>query len=144
MEEAKKVLISIKGAPGITHGPDDYFELTTDGRYLSKDGISEFSYLEYSHNIDDSLLTTFAVEKDKVVLRRDDGISGELIFSKDQKYHCLYDTPFGSVMLGIDTLEVSNNMNDDGGHLEILYNIEIDNVHVGQNLYQIDIRSLPQ
>jgi len=144
MNDMKKVLISIKGLPVFSTSDDDAFELMTDGEYITKDGISTFSYMESSLTGQDGMLTTFDVENDRVVLRRGDGLSGDMIFSKEQKHHFLYDTPFGSVMLGIDTHDITNNMNDDGGNLEIRYDIEVDNVSVSQNLFKINIRSCPQ
>ena len=145
MKDTKKVFISIKGLPvfGSTED-DDAFELMTDGEYLQEDGISTFSYVESTLTGNDGQLTTFDVEPDRVVLRRGDGLSGDMIFSENQKHHFLYDTPFGSVMLGIDTHSITKNMSDDGGNLEIRYDIEVDNVAVSQNLFKIDIRSLSQ
>jgi len=116
----------------------------TDGEYGKKDGIATFSYVESALTGQDGLLTTFDVEQDRVVLRRGDGMSGDMIFSENQKHHFLYDTPFGSVMLGIDTHSITTNMSDDGGNLEIRYDIEVDNVSVSQNLFKINIRSFPQ
>ena len=144
MKDMKKVLISIKGLPLFATSDDDAFELMTDGEYLKEDGISTFSYIESSLTGQEGLMTTFDVENDRVVLRRGDGLSGDMIFSENQKHHFLYDTPFGSIMLGIDTHSIVNNMNDDGGNLEIRYDIEVDNVSVSQNLFKINIRSCPQ
>jgi len=144
MNDMKKVLISIKGLPLLADSEDNAFELMTDGEYSRTDGVSTFSYIESSLTGLDGLLTTFDVEPDRVVLRRGDGLSGDMIFSEAQKHHFLYDTPFGSVMLGIDTHSITKNMSDDGGNLEIRYDIEVDNVAVSQNLFKIDIRSVPQ
>ena len=144
MKDMKKVLISIKGLPVFAASDDDAFELMTDGEYAKQDGISTFSYVESTLTGQDGLLTTFDVEKDRVILKRGDGMSGDMIFSENQKHHFLYDTPFGSVMLGIDTHSITTNMSDDGGNLEIRYDIEVDNVSVSQNLFKINIRSCPQ
>jgi len=144
MEDMKKVMISIKGLPVFAANEDDAFELMTDGEYLQKDGKSTFSYVESLLTGNDGLLTTFDVEQDQVVLRRGDGSGGDMIFRENQKHHFLYDTPFGSIMLGIDTHSIKTNMGDDGGNLEIRYDIEVDNVSVSQNLFKINIRSFPQ
>ena len=144
MKDTKKVMISIKGLPVFATSDDDAFELMTDGEYLQEGGLSTFSYIESSLTGQDGMLTTFDIEKDRVTLRRGDGLSGDMIFSENQKHHFLYDTPFGSVMLGIDTHSIKNNMNDDGGNLEIRYDIEVDNVSVSQNLFKINIKSCPQ
>ena len=144
MKDMKKVLISIKGLPVLADSEDNAFELMTDGEYLQQDGVSTFSYFESVLTGLDGMQTTFNVEPDRVVLRRGDGLSGDMIFSENQKHHFLYDTPFGSVMLGIDTHSITKNMRDDGGNLEIRYDIEVDNVAVSQNLFKINIRSQPQ
>ena len=144
MNDMKKVLISIKGLPVFAASDDEAFELMTDGEYSQQDGISTFSYMESMLTGQEGLLTTFNVEPDRVVLTRSDGVSGDMIFSENQKQHFLYDTPFGSVMLGIDTHSITKNMSDDGGNLEIRYDIEVDNVSVSQNLFKINIRSLSQ
>jgi len=144
MKDMKKVFISIKGLPVFSSNEDDAFELMTDGEYMQDGGFSTFSYIESTLTGQDGQITTFDVEKDRVVLRRGDGMTGDMIFSEDQKHHFLYDTPFGSVMLGIDTHSITKNMDDDGGNLEIRYDIEVDNVSVSQNLFKINIRSTPQ
>ena len=142
--EAKRVLISIKGSPVLAESDDDAFELTTDGEYSRKDGLSTFSYIESTLTGLDYLLTTFDVENDRVILKRSDGVSGDMIFSEKQKHHFLCDTPFGSIMMGIDTHSIKKNMYDDGGSIEIRYDIEVDNISVSQNLFKIDIKSFPQ
>jgi uncharacterized beta-barrel protein YwiB (DUF1934 family) len=144
MNNKKKVMISIKGLPIFSTNDDDAFELMTDGEYVQEDGLSSFSYEESMLTGVAGQLTTFDVEQDRVVLRRGDGLSGDMIFSEKQKHHFLYDTPFGSVMLGVDTHRITKNMSDDGGSLEIRYDIEVDNVSVSQNLFKINIRSCPQ
>jgi len=137
-------MISIKGSPAMPGCEDDGFELMTDGEYSSEGGVSTFSYIESELTGLDGLLTTFNVEPDCVILSRGDGYTGDMIFSEKQKHHFLYDTPFGSIMMGIDTHSIKRNLRDDGGSLEIRYDIEVDNVSVSQNLFKINIRSLPQ
>ena len=141
MKDMKKVFISIKGLPVFAASDDDAFELMTDGEYMTEDGKSTFSYVDSTLTGQDGMLTTFDVESDRVVLRRGDGMGGDMIFSENQKHHFLYDTPFGSIMLGIDTHSITKNMYDDGGSLEIRYDIEVDNISVSQNLFKINISS---
>lgn len=146
IDEMKKVLISIKGLPVFAESDDEAFELTTDGEYLKTDEFSTLRYIENSMTglSGEDLLTTFDIEHDRVVLRRGDDMTGDMIFSESQKHHFLYETPFGMVMMGIDTHSIKKNMNDEGGNIEIRYDIEVDNVAVSRNLFQINIKSLPQ
>ena len=137
-------MISIKGAPALADSDEEGFELMTDGEYSRKDGISTFSYVESELTGLDGLLTTFDVEPGRVVMRRGGGLSGDMIFSEKQKHHFLYETPFGAITMGIDTHSIIENMRDDGGSLEIRYDIEVDNISVSQNLFKIDVRTIPQ
>lgn len=140
----RRAMISIKGLPALPEGNEESFELMTDGEYSREDGISTFSYIESELTGFSGLLTTFNVEPDRVILTRGGGASGDMIFSEKQKHHFLYDTPFGSIMMGIDTHSIKKDMRDEGGSLEIRYDIEVDNVSVSQNLFKIDIRTFPQ
>jgi len=140
----RKAMISIKGSPVPTEGDNESYELMTDGEYVREDGISTFSYVESELTGMAGLLTTFNVEPDRVVLRRGDGLNGDMIFSEKQKHHFLYETPFGSILMGIDTHSIKKNLRDDGGNLEIRYDIEVDNVSVSKNLFQISIRTCAQ
>jgi len=144
MQNMKKVMISIKGTPVPTEDDNETFELMTDGEYMHENGVSMFRYEESELTGINGMLTTFNVEPDRVVLSRGGGTTGDMIFSENQKHHFLYDTPFGSILMGIDTHSISEDMRDDGGSLEIRYDVEVDNVSVSRNLFQIDIRTFPQ
>ena len=142
----KKVMISIKGTPvpADNENVSESFELMTDGEYSSEGDTSTFRYFESELTGLDGMLTTFNVEPDRVILSRGNGMSGDMIFSEKQKHHFLYDTPFGSILMGIDTHSIKKNMRDDGGSLEIRYDIEVDNVSVSKNLFEINIREFSQ
>lgn len=137
----RNVTISIKGTQTTAGADEDAFELMTDGEYSRENGISTISYLEGQLSGFEGLLTTFSVESDRVVLRRGDPSNADMIFSEDQKHHFMYETPYGAITMGIDTRSIVNNMRDDGGHLEIRYNIEVDSVSISSNLFLIDIVS---
>ena len=137
----KRAIISIKGSPAVFDSDDEGFELLTDGEYCNKNGISTFNYVESELTGLDGLLTTFKIEHDRVVLNRGGIDFDEMIFSETQKHHFLYETPYGAITMGIDTHSIKKDMSDDGGNLEIRYDIEVDNITVSQNLFQINIRT---
>jgi uncharacterized beta-barrel protein YwiB (DUF1934 family) len=91
--EMKKVTISIIGSVAPPNDSGDSFELMTDGEYSTQNGCSAFSYVESELTGFNGTLTTFAVEQDRVVLRRAGGQSSDMVFSENQKHHFLYDTP---------------------------------------------------
>lgn len=142
--DIKNVFISIKGLPVYSIDDNDAFELMTDGEYYHSDNMSAFSYIESALTGIDGMLTTFEVKPGRIVLKRGDEFAGDMIFDEKEKQHFLYDTPYGSVLMGIDTHSITNCMNANGGNLEIRYDIEVDNVAISQNLFKINIKSMPQ
>jgi uncharacterized beta-barrel protein YwiB (DUF1934 family) len=144
VKNKKQVMISIKGLPFFSDNEEDAYELLTDGEYLQTENTSTFSYYESGLTGLGGVLTTFNVENDSITLCRGDGSAGDMIFSENQKHHFLYNTPVGAVMLGIDTHKITKDINDDGGNIEIRYDIEVDNITVSKNMFKINIRSLPQ
>ena len=137
----KRAIISIKGSPAIFESDDESFELLTDGEYCNKNGISTFNYVESELTGLDGFLTTFKIEQDRVVLKRGGIDCEDMIFAENQKHHFLYETPYGAITMGIDTHSIKKNMSENGGSLEIRYDIEVDNITVSQNLFQINIRT---
>ena len=137
----KKVTISIIGSQTVPGSDEDAFELITDGEYKRENGVSTFSYVESELTGYNGFQAIFNVEPDRVVLQRGGGAIGDMIFSEKQKHHFLYETPFGSITMGIFTRSIKKNMRDDGGDLEIRYNIEVDNVAVSCNSFKIGIKS---
>jgi uncharacterized beta-barrel protein YwiB (DUF1934 family) len=140
----KRAFISIKGTPVHSDYDEEAFELITDGEYTVMGDFSSFSYMESDLTGTDGTLTTFNVEPDRVTLSRGSGLVGDMIFSESQKHHFLYETPMGSILMGIDTHSIKQEMTDDGGSLEIRYDIEVDNVFVSRNLFEINVRTQPQ
>ena len=140
----KKVAISIKGSPLSQEKENEGFELMTDGEYMQKNGIQTFSYVESELTGLAGLLTTFSVEPNRVVLTRGDGRNGDMVFSEESKHPFLFNTPNGSVTMVIDTHSIKKEFQDDGGCLEIRYDLEVDNVAVSKNLFRVDIRAFQQ
>ncbi len=136
----KKVLISIKGFQSAQHSDEESFELVTDGEYNLNDGIVEFSYMESELTGYAGMKTSFVVEPDRVVLTRAGGLNGEMIFTEGRKHHFVYETTYGSLTMGVDTQSITQELNADGGNLEIHYAIDVDNIVMSRNSFKINVK----
>lgn len=139
----KNVLISIKGFQSTqqtAETDEESFELVTDGEYSMDNGIVDFSYMESELTGYAGTKTSFHVEPDRVVLNRAGGLNGEMIFSEGRKHHFVYETPYGSLTMGIDTQSIVKDLNDEGGNLEIHYIIDVDNVMMSRNSFKISVK----
>jgi uncharacterized beta-barrel protein YwiB (DUF1934 family) len=136
----KRVLISIKGFQSAQDADEESFELVTDGEYSLEGGVAEFSYMESELTGFAGTRTSFVIEPDRVVLNRASGTGGEMIFSEGKKHHFVYETAYGSLMMGIDTQSIRKDMDENGGDLEIHYVIDIDNVVMSRNTFKINVK----
>jgi uncharacterized beta-barrel protein YwiB (DUF1934 family) len=84
--------------------------------------------------------TSFLVAPDRVILSRADGLKGEMIFSEEQKHHFVYETPYGSLLMGLDTQSIVHSMSESGGNLEIHYVIDVDNVTLSRNSLVVNVK----
>ena len=141
----KDVIISIKGKQSYDALDQDTIELVTAGR-LTSHGTDGYllSYEESELTGLEGTRTTFRVQGDKVSMIRTGTVCSQMIFELGRKHTALYQTPFGSMEVGISAKEIDVGLSDHGGHLNIDYAIEIDHAMAGRNQFLIDVREASQ
>ena len=63
-----------------------------------------------------------------------------MVFREGTKNTFLYDTPFGSATMGLDTHRIHSTMGPRGGEMEIDYVVDFDHAVVGRNKFRINVR----
>mgnify|MGYP004716824721 CR=1 FL=1 len=84
-------------------------------------------------------LTTFRIAPDRITLLREGTINSEMIFEEGQKHSSLYETPFGGLMLGVNTDRAKARIGEGGGSLSIRYALEADSQLIGENAFEIQV-----
>jgi len=137
----KHVVISIKAFQSLGDAEDrESFELVTDGEYEHLGDRAELSYIESELTGFAGLKTTFFVEPDRVILSRGSGAQCDMIFCLGKKHHFLYETGYGSILMGLDTHSIEQNLTPDGGTLEIHYTLDFNNMFLSRNSFRIQVR----
>ena len=115
-------------------------ELVTEGR-LEQDGNSyTLSYQESELTGLEGTLTTFQVEPDRVTLLRVGEFNSQMVFQEGRRHLAMYNTPYGSMTIGVNTRHLQADLTECGGDIEIDYAIEIDHTVAGRNVFQINVR----
>ncbi len=135
----KDVIISIKGTQ-TTEDDSDAYELVTDGTYSFSDSSCQFTYMESELTGLDGTKTTFQINNDQVMLTREGSFNSQMVFEKGKKHYFLYETPYGSTTMGINTHKFSSGLSENGGNIELSYAVDLDNVILGKNNFEINIR----
>lgn len=136
----KDVIISIFGLQNLNGDSSDDVEFVTDGRYSFENGKAEFSYLESELTGMQGTRTTFTVSPEEVVITRDGSVNMQMVFREGQKHYFMYETPFGSLTMGVDTMSILDSMGESGGRLEVKYMIDMEHSVVSRNQFRINVR----
>jgi uncharacterized beta-barrel protein YwiB (DUF1934 family) len=63
-----------------------------------------------------------------------------MVFCEGKKNTFLYETPYGSATMGLDTHKINFSMGPKGGDMEIDYIVDFDHTMVGRNSFRINVR----
>lgn len=134
-------LITLVGRQNID-GDDDTFELTTMGRYIKKDDKYYISYEGSELTGYEDTTTTLKIKDGYVSMIRFGKTSTQMVFEKEKKYVGYYETPFGSLSVGVTTNSMTVDINDEGGELELDYMVELNNSLPTHNGLHLKIRKV--
>ena len=136
----KEVVISIKGIQKYEGALPDVVELVTEGR-LAREGDSyTLSYQESELTGLDGTLTTIQVDGEQVTLMRVGEFNSQLVFQEGRRHLSVYNTPYGAMSVGVHTRHLLAELNDQGGDIEVDYEIEVDHAMAGRNIFRINVK----
>ena len=138
MENAIDVIISISGLQDA--GTPDNIEFVTCGNYCFEKGCIRISYQESELTGLEGTQTTITVTPEGVFLTREGTMTTCMKFIEGQRDSFLYDTPFGSATMTIDTNRIRTAFSPHGGVMEIDYVIDIDHSLVNRSKFRLNVR----
>lgn len=134
----KEVLVSVEGIQFDVEG-NEPIVLVAPGNYYLK---NEKHYILYEELDEDGTKTknTIKIGKDMVDIMRKGPASSHMVFEKGKEHLTYYDTPYGSMLMGIDTSKVAfQEVNDGKMELEVDYALSIDGKHMSDCNIKITI-----
>ena len=76
----------------------------------------------------------------KVVMSRSGSVSSNLIVELGKKHHCVYGTPYGDFMVGVNANYIHSDLGDNGGKLDFRYVIDVNSSYVGDFDISIEVK----
>ena len=135
------VILSIQGRQTYEGQEPELIELVTEGTLDYRDGAWEIIYEESALTGLEGVTTTFRVEPEKVSLDRHGQLSSHMVFQLGVSHESLYQVPFGALLVTVQATRVVFDLVPDGGFLDLVYNIAIENAQAGVIDYHLDIRA---
>ena len=135
------VVLNVRGRQSYDGQEPDVIELVTEGTMAFTDGGWDISYEETELTGMPGVTTTFRVEPGKVTLRRTGKLRSEMVFQEGVRHETLYQLDFGALLMTVTAKMVFFDIVSDGGVIDLVYDIEIENSAAGTVDYHLDIRA---
>lgn len=137
-----QVVITIEGsqADALEQQPDELVQFSTDGEYTCVDGCGMFTYPESELTGMAGTRTTITFTPDSAVLKRSGTVTSRMVFSPGARNAFLYQTPYGTSTVGLETQHYRSTLGEHGGVLELLYVVDFDHACANRNQLKITVR----
>ena len=135
------VVLSITGRQAYGNQPPETIELVTEGTMTYRDGGWDISYEESELTGMEGVTTLFRVEPGVVTLSRVGKLNSTMIFRERVPHDSLYQMEFGTLLLTINATRVYYDIVPDGGTIDLVYEICIENTEAGVIDYHLDNRA---
>lgn len=137
----KKAQIKIKGIQ-VNGRTDDMVELVTEGKYKKDKNGYTLSYEESQVTGMEGTLTTISANCDSVTIVRQGTVNNQFEFVKGKLMKSYYETPYGAFLMSVTTKLMEVELNDEGGSLKVVYNLDINGVGTGRNNLSLSVKTL--
>ena len=135
------VVLSIRGRQSYDGHEPEVIELVTEGTMELRNGGWDISYEESELTGLEGVTTVFRVEPGKVTLARTGRLNSQMVFQQGVSHDSLYQTDFGALLLTVQATSVYYDIVPDGGFIDLVYDISIENTEAGVIDYHLDIRA---
>lgn len=138
----KDVVIAIRGLQFMEGDSDDEIETLQRGQYYEKNGSRFLVFDEYMEGFKEPAKNVMRFKNNEMTLTKRGLINVQLDFEEGKKNLTSYRTPFGVIMLGVDTRKVCVEEKEDELTLHIDYVLEADYQFVADCQISVCARSV--
>ena len=135
----QEVVLSIRGRQSYADQEPEIIELVTVGT-LEKTTLGwDLQYQETDLTGLEGVTTTFRVENSKITLIRTGKLNSQMVFQEGVVHDSLYQMEFGALMLTVCASKVSAELSGEGGVIDLVYTIEIEQTAAGMIDYHLEV-----
>ena len=136
------VVLSVRGVQRYEDQEPEIIELTTEGTMERQKEVWVLSYEESDLTGLAGVTTAFRVGPRGVVLKRTGKLENQMIFMEGRRHESLYRIDIGALMIAVQATKVESHVSDQGGTVDIHYNIEIEDTAMGTMEYHLTVNPI--
>ena len=136
------VVLSVRGVQRYEDQEPEIIELTTEGTMERQKEVWVLSYEESDLTGLAGVTTAFRVGPRGVVLKRTGKLQNQMIFMEGRRHESLYQLDIGALMITVKATSVKSAVTEQGGTVDIYYNIEIEDTAMGTMEYHLTVNPI--
>lgn len=140
---SKKHIASIIGKQEV-YDQKDEIHLCVPCVYKIEKDFKYIYYEEYENNNPKSKSSsTLQIFNSGLVILTRCGINNfKLTLEKNKRHQCLYETEFGNLIIGVYTNDISNNLSELGGNINLSYSLDVNSKLLSNNTVNITVKGV--
>lgn len=136
----KDVLIFVRGLQFMEGGGEDDIETVQQGEYYFRNGSHFLLFDEYMEGFREPVRTMLRLKDKELTLTKKGLLNVQMFFEENKKNLSQYQTPYGTMLIGLDTDRVEAVIKEHELHLEVDYALEANYQYVADCHIVIDAR----
>ena len=137
----EQVLLSISGLQYLEDEPSQPVEVLTMADYYNRNGAHYLIYEEPVEGSSEVIRNTLKIKKGRVEMMKKGPIQVHLIFEEWKKQMAQYETPFGTIPVGIRSGEVKLTEGEYDIHVELNYVLELNEEYLPDSSVTLHVKS---
>lgn len=138
----KDVLIHVRGLQMMeTDDAQEPIEIVVPGQYYFRNGSH---YLRYEEMLDDTAETTvnyIKMSPNGVEVRKQGQVNVHMVFEEGKKNTTFYNTPYGTLQMGISATGLELKESEDGIQMKVDYALDMNEEHVADCYLTVQAQS---
>ena len=139
----KDVLIAIKGMQFEGAEDPEEIEVIQKGQYYERNGSHYLMYDEPVEGSSDIIKNRIKFKENEVQVEKKGAVNTTLTFTKNEKNMTNYATPFGNLVIGIDTQRIALELAEEKMDIRVDYALDINYEFLADCKISIAVTALP-
>ena len=137
----KEVIITIRGLQNGPQTDGEPIEMITTGEYFYKNNKHYILYEEVMEGETKTTKNRIKIAPGMMELTKSGIVNVHMLFEENKKNMTHYYTPYGSLVMGIDTKQISMEVEEDSMKIAVLYGLEMNQEFMADCDIQISVKS---
>lgn len=137
----RDVVLTIRGQQNYGGQEPDVIELVTEGILEQQGEGWNIAYEESDLTGLTGVTTTFHLEPGCITLTRSGKLHSQMVFQEGIAHDSLYQMEFGAMMITVCASKVNFDLTEEGGTVDLIYRIEIEQSAAGTILYHLNVKA---